>query len=315
MEGSILTGFNDVRVWPRFKERWEALLPHTKKSKWVQAAKILKNYVLITLGALLLAVAIEKFLIPNQMVDGGIVGVSIMMAEITDLKLGLFLVLLNLPFIFLGYKQIGKTFAFQSAYGIVAASIFTVIFHHSTPATTDPLLAAVFGGIIIGIGVGIVLRNSGSLDGTEILSILISSKTPFSVGNIVMFINLFILSSAGFVFGWTSAMYSLITYYIASKTIDVVVQGMSETKSVLIISDEYEEIAQAIMDRLGRAVTFLDGQGAYSQEDRRVIFSIITRLEEAKLKSIVDGIDENAFLAIANVHDVKGGQFKKRNIH
>jgi uncharacterized membrane-anchored protein YitT (DUF2179 family) len=130
-----------------------------------------------------------------------------------------------------------------------------------------------------------------------------------------MFINLFILSSAGFVFGWTSAMYSLITYYIASKTIDVVVQGMSETKSVLIISDEYEEIAQAIMDRLGRAVTFLDGQGAYSQEDRRVIFSIITRLEEAKLKSIVDGIDENAFLAIANVHDVKGGQFKKRNIH
>lgn len=290
-------------------------MPQSKKSQWVQAAKIIKNYVMITVGALLLAVAIEKFLIPNQMVDGGIVGISIMLAEITKLKLAIFLVLLNIPFIYLGYKQIGKTFAFQSAYGIVAASIFTVLFHHAEPATHDPLLAAVFGGIIIGIGVGIVLRNSGSLDGTEILSILISSKTPFSVGNIVMFINLFILSSAGFVFGWTAAMYSLITYYIAAKTMDVVVTGMSETKSVIIISDAYEEIAKAIMDRLGRAVTYVDGHGAYSLNSRRVIFSIITRLEEAKLKSIIDDIDENAFLAIANVNDVNGGQFKKKNIH
>ncbi|WP_235864069.1 YitT family protein [Sutcliffiella halmapala] len=283
----------------------------TNKSTTMKIVKTMKSLVLITLGALLLAIGIEKFLIPNQMIDGGIVGISIMLAQITKLKLAVFLVLLNIPFIILGYKQVGKTFALQSAYGIVVASIFTVFLHHSEGATNDPLLAAVFGGIIVGLGVGVVLRNSGSLDGTEILALLISTKTPFSVGNIVMFFNLFILSSAGFIFGWTAAMYSLITYYIASKTIDVVVQGMSETKSVLIISERYDEIGQAIKERLRRSVTYVDGQGVNPQQKKRLMFSIITRLEEAKLKSIVDDIDKNAFLAIGPVNDVKGSQYRK----
>lgn len=249
------------------------------------------------------------------MIDGGIVGISIMLSKITGIKLALFLMLLNAPFVYVGYKQVGRTFAIQSSYGIVAASVFTLLFHHIKPATNDPLLAAVFGGIIVGVGVGTVLRSSGSLDGTEILAVLISTKTPFSVGNVVMFFNLFILTSAGFVFGWPGAMYSLITYYIASKTMDVVVQGMSETKSVWIISDNHLEIGQAIMDRLGRTVTYLEGEGAYSQDKKKVIFCIINRLEEAKMKSIVDDVDQNAFLAVGYVNDVKGGQFKKKNIH
>ncbi|MGF7535779.1 YitT family protein [Bacillus mexicanus] len=286
-----------------------------KTNKKKTFTRLIKNFIFITLGALLLSLGIELFLIPNSMIDGGIVGISIMLSKITGIKLALFLMLLNAPFVYVGYKQVGRTFAIQSSYGIVATSVFTLLFHHIKPATNDPLLAAVFGGIIVGVGVGTVLRSSGSLDGTEILAVLISTKTPFSVGNVVMFFNLFILTSAGFVFGWPGAMYSLITYYIASKTMDVVVQGMSETKSVWIISDNHLQIGQAIMDRLGRTVTYLEGEGAYSQDKKKVIFCIINRLEEAKMKSIVDDVDKNAFLAVGYVNDVKGGQFKKKNIH
>ncbi|HEY1215762.1 MAG TPA: YitT family protein, partial [Bryobacteraceae bacterium] len=178
-----------------------------------------------------------------------------------------------------------------------------------------PLLAAVFGGIILGIGVGLVIRSGGSLDGTEIVAILVSKKTPFSVGEIVMFFNLFILGSAGFVFGWDHAMYSLIAYYIAFKMIDITIEGLDQSKSVWIISDESERIGDAITHRLGRGVTYLMGEGAFTGDDKKVIFSVITRLEEAKLKSIVDELDPRAFLAIGNIHDVKGGRFKKKDIH
>lgn len=277
--------------------------------------KVFKNYMLITLGAFVFAYGLESFLVPNEIIDGGIVGISMILAQLLGLPLGIFLLILNLPFLFLGYKQIGKTFAFQSLYGITLASIFTQLLHHTTPLTKDPLLAAVFGGIIVGIGVGLVLRNSGSLDGSEIVAILISSKSPFSVGQIVLFINLFILSSAGFVFSLNSAMYSLITYFVAFKMIDIVVEGLDQSKSIWIISDKHQEIGDSLLSRLGRTVTYLNGEGAYSGEEKKIIFCVINRLEEAKLKHIVDHFDPEAFLAVGNVNDVKGGQFKKKNIH
>jgi uncharacterized membrane-anchored protein YitT (DUF2179 family) len=183
------------------------------------------------------------------------------------------------------------------------------------PFTIDPLLAAVFGGIILGIGVGLVIRAGGSLDGTEIVAILISKKSPFSVGEVVMFINVFILASAGFVFGWDHAMYSLIAYYIAVKMIDITLEGIDQSKSVWIISDMYEEIGLALTHRLGRGVTYLHGEGGFTGDDKKVIFIVITRMEEAKLKSIVDDWDSGAFVAIGNIHDVKGGRFKKKDIH
>ncbi|MCK2000193.1 YitT family protein [[Brevibacterium] frigoritolerans] len=276
---------------------------------------LFKNYFLITLGAFIFAYGLESFLVPNEIIDGGIVGISMILAQLLGLPLGIFLLVLNLPFLFLGYKQIGKTFAFQSLYGITLASIFTQLLHHTTPLTKDPLLAAVFGGIIVGIGVGLVLRNSGSLDGSEIVAILISSKSPFSVGQIVLFINLFILSSAGFVFSLNSAMYSLITYFVAFKMIDIVVEGLDQSKSIWIISDKHQEIGDSLLSRLGRTVTYLNGEGAYSGEEKKIIFCVINRLEEAKLKHIVDHFDPEAFLAVGSVNDVKGGQFRKKNIH
>jgi uncharacterized membrane-anchored protein YitT (DUF2179 family) len=279
-------------------------------------AKLLRRAVFVFLGASLVAVGLEIFLVPNNIVDGGIVGISIILSHLmASVPLGIFLFILNLPFLFLGYKQIGKTFALTTLYAVFIMSIGTFLLHPVPPLTIDPLLAAVFGGIILGIGVGIVIRFGGSLDGTEIVAILFNKKTPFSVGEVVMFFNIFILGSAGFVFGWDRAMYSLIAYYIAFKMIDVTIEGFDESKSVWIISDNYKEIGEALLSRLGRGVTYLNGEGGYSGDKKRVIFCVITRLEEAKLKSIVEELDPGAFLAVGTIHDVKGGRFKKKDIH
>jgi len=277
--------------------------------------KTLLRIIMVSLGAIIMALGLELFLVPNHIMDGGIVGVSIITSHLLHLPLGIFIFILNLPFIFLGYKQIGKTFALSTGLGITVLSTATLALHNLHPFAEDTLLATVFGGMILGVGVGIVIRYGGSLDGTEILAILFNSKTPFSVGEIIMFFNIIIFAVAGFVFNWEQAMYSIIAYYIAYKMIDIVIQGLEESKSVYIISDAIDEIGQTIMDRLGRGVTFLHGEGAYTGNDKKVIFTVITRLEESKLKTIVADIDDNAFLAIGNIAEVKGGRFKKKDIH
>lgn len=269
----------------------------------------------IIIGALLVAVGLEIFLVPNNIIDGGVTGVSIMVSKLTGVPLGLFLFLFNLPFLLIGYKQIGKTFAISTLFGVVVMSLGTSYLHHVPGLTDDLLLSAVFGGIIIGIGVGLVIRAGGSLDGTEIVAILLTRKSPFSVGEMVMFFNIFILGSAGFIFGWDRAMYSLIAYYIAYKMIDITMVGLEQSRSVWIISELPQEIGDALTARLGRGITYLNGEGGYSGDVKKVIFCVITRLEEAKLKSIVEEIDEAAFLAIGHIHDVSGGRFKKKNIH
>lgn len=277
--------------------------------------KLLKRGLMILIGAGLVSVGLEIFLVPNRIIDGGIVGISIITSHLTHLPLGMFLFLLNLPFLLWGYKQIGKTFAFSTLFGVSVMSVGTTLLHPIPQITDDPLLAAVFGGVILGIGVGLVIRNGGSLDGTEIVAIFFNKGTPFSVGEVVMFLNIFILGSAGFVFEWDRVMYSFIAYYIAFKMIDVTIEGFDESKSVWIISDNHKEIGEALLARLGRGVTYLSGEGGYTGDDKKVIFCVITRLEQAKLKSIVEEMDPGAFLAIGNIHDVKGGRFKKRDIH
>ncbi len=275
----------------------------------------LRRVIFMIIGAFLVSIGLEIFLVPNQIIDGGILGISIIISHLSKLPLGIFVVILNLPFLFLGYKQIGKTFALSTLFAVVFLAIGVTLLHPIPPITIDPLLAAVFGGIILGIGVGLVIRSGGSLDGTEIIAILFNKKMPFSVGEVVMFFNIFILGSAGFVFGWDRAMYSLIAYYIAFKMIDLSIDGFDQSKSVWIISDKSTDIGQTVSSRLGRGVTYLNGEGGYSGDAKKVIFCVITRLEEAKLKSIVTEIDPSAFLAVGNIHDVKGGRFKKKDIH
>jgi uncharacterized membrane-anchored protein YitT (DUF2179 family) len=295
-------------------EQKEAMLEKVQHRRLTKR-KIFQRIILITIGAILAAVGLEIFLVPNNVIDGGITGISIMLSYLTGWKLGIFLFILNIPFIFIGHKQIGKTFALSTLYGIIILSIATTLLHPVPAFTRDILLATVFGGILLGIGVGIVIRYGGSLDGTEILAILFNNKLPFSVGEIIMFFNLFILGSAGFVFTWDRAMYSLIAYFVAYKTIDITITGLDESKSVWIISDNSKQIGDAILNRLGRGVTYFNGEGAFSGDDKKVIFCVINRLEEAKLKEIVTEYDDSAFLAVADIAEVRGGRFKKRDIH
>ncbi|PKH10604.1 MULTISPECIES: YitT family protein [Planomicrobium] len=281
------------------KEHKKETLPH-----------LLGRYIAMLIGATMAAASIELFLVPNAIIDGGIIGVSLILDYLTELPFGLLLVAINLPFLFFGYKHIGRNFFLSSIFSIVALALVEIPMHKFEPFVDDPLLATVFGGLLLGAGVGIVIRNGGALDGTEILGILLSRKLPFSVGEFVMFANIFIFSWAGFVLGWQQAMYSILTYYIASKTIDAVIQGLNDTKSVIIVSDEFEELGSAINDRLGRSVTKLHGKGGYNENEKDVIYLVVTRLEISKLKQVVHDIDPKAFLTIMSTQEVHGGTFK-----
>lgn len=285
----------------------------TGKNKYIW--KTVKKYTFLLLGAIFASIGLEIFLVPNNIIDGGVIGISIVSSHLTKLPLGIFIFVLNLPFLVLGYKQIGKTFVISTIFSVTVLSIGVTVLHPVPGITKDVLLASVFGGIILGLGVGLIIRYGGSLDGTEIVAIILDKRTGFSIGEIVLFFNIFILSSAGFVFGWDKAMYSLIAYFIAFKVIDITVEGLEESKAVIIVSEQPEEIAEILMARLGRGVTVLDGKGAYSGDSKGVLYCVITRLEIAKLKSIVEENDSNAFVTFSDVHEVMGGRFKKRAIH
>ncbi len=266
------------------------------------------------IGAAAAALGLESFLIPNRLVDGGIVGLSIMGAHVLSIPLGLLLVILNLPFIYLGYRKLGASFAVTSFSGISAVALMTGFLHFWPVGTSDPILAAIFGGIAIGFGVGLVIRSGGTLDGAEIVAILIDRKSPFSVGEIIMFMNIFIIGSAGFIFGWDRAMYSLVAYFVAYKVIDITVEGLDESRSVWIVSQHYAEIGMAIKTELGRKVTYVKGVDANDESPGGMILSVITRIEEVRLKSVVRGVDPNSFMVISNAHDVMGKNYKRRHV-
>ena len=277
--------------------------------------EFLKKYISIIIGSLIFAAGLDFFLIPNNILDGGVIGISIIARHFLGFPLGVFIFLFNIPFLFLGYKQIGRGFSVASVFGIIILSFATSYFHKFPPLVTDPFLACVFGGIILGIGVGLVIRNGGTLDGSEMFSIYATKKLPISVGEMVLGINVVIFIASGFVFSWEAALYSMISYFIASKVMDIVIEGLNDSKSVMIISSNYQTISQEIQDRLGRGVTLLHGEGGYTGHETKIIFCVITRIEESKLKKIVFKNDRGAFLSIGTVSEVSGRNFKKKDIH
>lgn len=285
---------------------------NTKKSKLSQ---YVKKYIYIFIGSIITAIGLEIFLIPNNIIDGGVVGVSIMLSAITGLPFGAFLILINLPFLYLGYKHIGKAFAIATTFVVISLSFWSSVFLPVLPVTNDYFLAAVFGGIITGTGVGLIIRNGGSLDGTEIVAILTDKKTVFSVGEIVMFINLFILSSASLVFGWDKAMYSLVAYFVIAKMIDVVLKGLEETYSVMIVTSQHTDVLNRLMLEMDKGVTVLHGEGGYTKEKRKILYCVVTRLEIDKLKNMVLDIDEGAFVTINPVSDIVGGRLRVKKNH
>ena len=275
-----------------------------KKIPRSNVSDYVKKYIQLCIGAVIAALGLELFLIPNEVIDGGVVGLSIMAQYVTGLPLGTFLIAFNIPFLYLAYKQIGKDFVIATIVAIIFLSLWSEFVGQYPKVTDDPFLAAIFGGIIDGLGVGLIMRAGGSLDGTEIVAI-------WSVGEVVMFINLFILSGAGLLFGWDKAMYSLFAYFVISKMIDVVIKGLDEMYAVMIVSNVPYELTDELNKKLGRGVTLLHGEGGYTHQSKEILYCVVTRLEVDKLKRIVHGMDEHAFITIYPVNDIVGGRFKK----
>lgn len=270
----------------------------------------------VSVGAFIMAVGLELFLIPNNILDGGVVGVSIISSHFLGVPMGTLVFFINIPFIFIGYKQLGKSFAILTAIGIAVLSLSSTYLHKFDAITDELLLATAYGGVLIGIGVGIAIKFGGCLDGSEVLAILFEQKTRFSVSQMIVIINVIIFSVAGFVFDWERALLSLMTYFIASKLIDVVVNGAGdEDKGITILTDKAEEIAEVVYARLGRATTFIPTIGAYSKKESYSPYIVINRIEETKLVDIVKEIDPNAMIIVSPISDVKGERYKKRDIH
>jgi len=268
---------------------------------------------MIAVGAIIAAVGLELFLVPNDILDGGVIGLSIIAAALTNWKMSLFIVLFNLPFLFIGFKKMGLRFTLHTLFGVLVLSACTSYLHHFDPITDDKFLATIFGAVVLGIGVGLVIRNGGALDGTEIVAILVSMKRPVSVGQFIMVLNLFIfILAALLVFSWETAMYSIITYFIAYKMIDIVVEGMEEMKSVTIISDIPEQIADTLKQKMGRGMTYIHGEGVFTGTPKKIIYTIVSRIELSSLREIVNEIDPNALIAIENIADVSGSNFRKK---
>ena len=275
---------------------------------------LFKRIVGLAIGAIIYSAGLNLFLIPNHIIDGGVTGISLLVQAVTGIPFSVLIVVLNLPFFSLGYKRLGAGLAASATFAIVVLSLCSSYFETLTPATTDPFLSTIFGGIIIGIGVGIVIKSGGSTDGTEIVAIWLDNKSSFSVGEIIMFFNLFILGAAGFVFSWNSAMYSLIAYFICSRMIDAVSTGLDSSKGIFIVTTDYDAVADAIVHDMGRAVTRLHGQGGYLKDDKDVLYCVVTRLEVTKLKQVVHHIDPSAFLSVFDVQEVQGGLVKGKSL-
>lgn len=259
----------------------------------------------ILLGSVIAAAGLQFFLLPNHLLDGGVTGLSILAAHLSGLPLGLFLAVLNAPFVVLGYKKFGKEFAIYSTVGITALAMLTLV--HVTYGFTDvPILAAVFGGMFVGIGVGLVIRYGGIIDGVDTIAVLIDRVTIFSVGEAIMTINSIIILAAGFAFGWEQAMYSLIAYFVAHKAIDVTVEGLNESRSVLVVSMHVREIGKAMNDLLHEPVTYIKESDPMDREPHGVLLVVIERFQEQKVKVAIRAVDPKAFIVIARAHEVLG---------
>ena len=267
---------------------------------------------MITVGAIVAAFALEEFLVPFTILDGGVVGISMIISQLSGIPLGVLTIALNIPFMIVGFKRLGIRFLIKAIYAMVVFSSFLGIFEDMKEVTNQEILVVVFGGVLLGVGVGLILRYGGCLDGTEIVAMLLSHHMEFSVGQIVLFFNIIIYSVAGFLFGPDRALYSLLTYFITSKIIDLVENGMEQGKSVMIITDHGHEIADAIYTQLGRTCTQMEGKGMVSSGTKTVLYCVITRVEVPAIKKIINDADVSAFMTISDVSEIVGNHIKKK---
>lgn len=275
----------------------------------------IKNILWVATGIASATFGLKGFLLPRDFIDGGTTGISLLVSETTGIELHLLLLVINLPFIFLGYKVIGKQFAIKTALAI-AGLAFSVAIFDFTPVTDDKLLVAAFGGFFLGAGIGLSVRGGAVIDGTEVLAIYLSRKLGTTIGDIIIVINVLIFSTAAYFLNIETALYALITYLAASKTLDFIIEGIEEYTAVTIISSHSAEIREMIIEKMGRGVTLYDGKRGFGKTGEtkhvEIVYTVITRLELNKLNTELVKIDPNAFVVMSSVKDIKGGMVKKR---
>jgi uncharacterized membrane-anchored protein YitT (DUF2179 family) len=275
----------------------------------------LAHIVLIILGIFSTGMGLKGFLLSSRFIDGGVTGISMLLSDVLGVRLSILILVVNLPFIALGYRQVGKKFAIKSALAIAGLSL-CLAFVKYPDVTPDKLLTAVFGGFFIGAGIGLAIRGGAVLDGTEIAALLVSKSSPLlKVGDVILILNIFIFSAAAFFLGIESAMYSILTYFAASKTIDFLIHGIEEYHAVIVVSEQSEVIRREIIRALNRGVTVYKGRGGLSGVEQDILFCVVTRLEIGSVKDVVREIDEAAFVVVHTLSDVEGGVVKKIPLH
>ena len=273
------------------------------------------NTLLIVLGILSAGMGLKGFLLSSRFIDGGVTGISMLLSDVLGLPLSLLILIINLPFIAVGYRQIGKTFAVKSTLAIAGLSLCLAVVSYPD-VTPDKLLTAVFGGFFIGAGIGLAIRGGAVLDGTEIAALLVSKSSHLlRVGDVILILNIFIFSAAAFFLGIEAALYSILTYFAASKTIDFLIHGIEEYTAIVITSDKSEEIRQAITRDLNRGVTVYKGRGGLSGAEQEILYCVVTRLEIGSVKNVVKEIDDTAFIITYPLADAEGGVVKRPALH
>lgn len=282
--------------------------------------KEIRSYILIALGILSAGMGIKGYLLPSELIDGGVTGISMLLHYILGWPVALLIAVINIPFVFLGYRQLGKKFAFKTIVAIAALALCVALIPYPQ-ITTDKLLTPVFGGFFLGLGIGLAIRGEAVLDGTEITALLISRNVSFlRVSDVILLWNVTIFLTALFFLGSDRAMYSILTYFAASKTIDYFLYGLDEYTGVTIISEKNRHIRKKIIEELKRGVTVYSSKGGYGKrgeknQDDEILFTVVTRLEVGRLRSMIHSIDEEAFIIENSINDIHGGMIRRRRMH
>jgi uncharacterized membrane-anchored protein YitT (DUF2179 family) len=296
------------------KQRWQQL--QAMRVRRIDLEHGIKSAFFIIAGIFAAAFGLKGFLLPNGFLDGGVMGISLLVNRLSGVELSYLVVIINAPFIVIAYTQVSKKFAIRTLLAIIGlAAVLSLV--EFPLITDDKLLIAFFGGFFLGLGIGLSIRGGSVIDGTEVLAIYTSKKTTLTVGDIILVLNIIIFSVAAYLINIETALYAILTYLVASKTVDFVVHGIEEYTSVMIVSHKSHEIKEAIINKMGRGVTVLQGKGGFGKKGARdkeydVIYSVITRLELQRLKAEIAKIDDEAFMVENSVNDIKGGMIKKR---
>jgi uncharacterized membrane-anchored protein YitT (DUF2179 family) len=298
---------------------FERLYKNSSRITQIVYTRHIKDFILICIGVTMASIGLKEFLLPNDFLDGGAMGLSLLAEIMTGIELSVLIVLINLPFIIIGAKQISVEFAIKSTLAILALSLL-VHFINLPAITSDKLLISVFGGFFLGAGIGFTIRGGAVIDGTEVLAIYVSKKTSLTVGDFISVFNVILFSFSALLVSVETAMYSMLTYFAASKTVDFIINGIEEYIGVTIVSRNAIEVKQAIIEKLGRGVTVYNSESGYGKtgvnyNENKILFCVVTRLEVTRLLLEIEKIDEEAFVVQHSIKDTKGGMIKKRPLH